>query len=438
SPRLSRISFLYLTLSAVASVHASSLFPRQAATCGGNDSLQQCGAAFPSSFCCPKDTTCMSLNSATVQSVICCPTGQDCAFIQTITCDVNQLNATLHPDNQMHLSDTTGVDLPKCSDNKCCPLGYTCNGNMCTKDTTTPSASSSPTLISRPTPSSTTPASASQTSGCPAPAKTSSQQSFDGRSFAAGLFPGIVIGALSTLALIWLIRKRRESQSKPRYSGDFGHVARQISDPIYDPSLAARTDFMRRGSSSVQPSPNSTDRIVQGMQETRGNNNVHGLTPRIKSMWDRTPKLNFGFSSTTNNIGGLPASPAPTHPYNAPPIRAGNPKNDPYATPAQKPKRIHSSPRRTPSSSRRAPTTNPNKPNPTQLQQHQQRPDHARLNSTETIDVLMPAPSFLEPPKFPGATRENRNTSDTTFTKLMERAGFDEQGRGEVRAWGAG
>ncbi|KAI8935656.1 hypothetical protein NX059_007180 [Plenodomus lindquistii] len=425
SPRLSRISILYLAVSAVASVHASSLFPRQAATCGGNDALQQCGSTFPSSFCCPKDTKCMSLNSATVQSVICCPTGQDCAFIQTITCDINQLNATLHPDNQMHLSDTTDIELPKCGD-KCCPIGYTCNGGMCTKDTTTPSATTSPTSTSRPTPSSTTPASASQTSGCLPPANTSSQQSFDGKSFAAGLFPGLVIGALSTLALLWLIRKRRDSQSKSRYSGDFGHVARQISDPIYDPLHAARTDFMRRGSSSAQPSPNSTDRIVRGMQENKNNNNnnIHGLTPRIKSMWDRTPKLNFGF----NTSPGLPSTPAPIHPYGAAPaIRAGNPKRDPYATPAQKPKRIHSSPRRTPSSSRRYTP---------QQQLQPQRPDPSRLNSTETIDVLMPAPGFLEPPKFP-AMREHRNTSDTTFTKLMERAGFDEQGRGEVRAWGA-
>jgi hypothetical protein len=47
----------------------------------------------------------------------------------------------------------------------------------------------------------------------------------------------------------------------------------------------------------------------------------------------------------------------------------------------------------------------------------------------------MPAPSFLEPPKAHGM-RENRFTSDstnTTFTKLMERAGFDEGGRNEVR-----
>lgn len=368
----------------------------------------------------------MSLNSATVQSVICCPLGQDCAFIQTITCDVTQLNATLHPDNQMHLSDTIGINLPKCND-KCCPLGYACNGGMCSKDSTTPPAS--PTSTSRPDSSATNPASTSQTSNSPPPT-IHSQQSFDGRSFVAGFVPGIVVGALLTLALIWLVRKRRESRSKARYSGDFGHVARQISDPIYDPSRAARTDFMRRGSSSVRSSPHSTDRIVRGMQETRGhgNGNIHGLTPRIKSMWDRTPKLNFGFSTANP---GLPAAPALIHIHNskAPLVRAGHSKNDPYATPTQKPKRIHSSPRRTPSSTRHTAH------NQQQHQQAQQRQEHNRLNSTETIDVLMPAPSFLEPPRFPGAMRENRNTSDTTFTKLMERAGFDEGGQREVREW---
>jgi hypothetical protein len=47
----------------------------------------------------------------------------------------------------------------------------------------------------------------------------------------------------------------------------------------------------------------------------------------------------------------------------------------------------------------------------------------------------MPAPSFLEPPKAHGM-RENRFTADsgtTTFTKLMERAGFDDSGRQEIR-----
>ncbi|CAN9187302.1 unnamed protein product [Alternaria alternata] len=416
SPRLSRISLVCLFASLITATHASHLFLRQAEACGGNADLQQCGSDFPSSFCCPKDSTCMALNGGDIQSVICCPSGSDCAYIQPTTCDTTQLNATLHPDNQMHLSETDGIDLPKCGD-KCCSLGYTCQGTMCAKDTS-PSPTPSPTSSANATPSSTSPASASQTSNCPATAPIQTKQGFDGKSFAAGFFPGIVIGALSTLALVWIIKKRRESQSKERYSGDFGHVARQISDPIYDPQHAARTDFMRRGSHSAHSSPNSTDRIVQGMKETNANPPIHGFTPRIKSMWDRTPKLNFGFT------GGLPSNPAP-------PVRAGNPYTDPYQTPPPKPKRIHSASRRT--SSLRTSTQTFNT-----LQPGQHRPNVARSGSSETIDVLMPAPSFLAPPQAPGMRRDNRYTTDsanTTFTKLMERAGFDESAQQEVKAW---
>ncbi|KAH7355852.1 hypothetical protein BKA66DRAFT_474670 [Pyrenochaeta sp. MPI-SDFR-AT-0127] len=405
-PRLSRLSVFSLFVFAIPFTHAASIFPRQASTCGGIANLQQCGTSFPSSFCCPKDTTCMSLNSASVQSVICCPSGSDCAFIQPITCDATQLNATLHPDNQMHLSETNGVELPRCGE-KCCPLGYTCKSGMCSKDLPSPS----PTSTAGSTASATNPASASQTSNCPAAAPIQTSQGFDGRSFAAGFFPGIVIGALGTIGLIWVINKRRESQTKERYSGDFGHVARQISDPIYDPEHAARTDFIRRGSQSAQPSPNSTDKIVRGMKGT--GNGGGGITPRIKSMWDRTPKLNFGFTT------GLPSNPAPLPPA----VRAtGNSNIDPYTTPPPKhaPRRKHSK-----QSSHRHSHGRSHRPQPT------------RSGSQETIDVLMPAPSFLEPPRALGM-RENRLTTDssnTTFTKLMERAGFDDDGRQEVRNW---
>jgi hypothetical protein len=396
SQRLSRISAILLLTTAA---QASYILARQAPTCGGNADLQQCGTGFPSDFCCPKNTACMSLNNGSVQSVICCPAGSDCAFIQSITCDVKQLNATLHPDNQMHISATDGVQLPKCGD-KCCPLGYTCKSDMCSKDPT--SSSASPTTTAGPTPSATNPAAASQTSSYPAvPVQTSS--GFDGRSFAAGLFPGIIIGTLGAMGLMWVINKRRESQAKERYSGDFGHVTRQISDPIYDPAHAARTDFMRRGSYSAQPSPNSGAGMLY-QDKNKATDVVHGLTPRIKSMWDRTPKLNFGFQS------GLPSNPAPPPPA----VRAGNNNRDPYMTPRHTPRRkAHSSNRSSRSS----------------------RPEVVRTDSTETIDVLMPTPSFLAPPNAHGM-RDNRLTSDTTnttFTKLMERAGFDEGGRKEIR-----
>ncbi|KAL1793080.1 hypothetical protein ACET3X_008062 [Alternaria dauci] len=262
------------------------------------------------------------------------------------------------------------------------------------------------------------PMSRRDTSSCSEITPIETKQGFDGKSFAAGLLPGIVIGALSTLGLIWILNKRREHQSKERYSGDFGHVARQISDPIYDPQLAARTDFMRRGSHSAYSSPNSTDRIAKGIKETNTNPPIHGFTPRIKSMWDRTPKLNFGFTS------GLPSNPAP-------PVRAGNPYTNPYQTPPPKPKRIHSASRRTSSLRTSDQTFNT-------LRTGQHRSSGERSGSSETIDVLMPTPSFLAPPQAPGMQRDNRYTTDsanTTFTRLMERAGFDESALQEVKDW---
>lgn len=388
----------------------------------------------------------MSLSSGDVQSVICCPAGSDCAFIQPITCDVTQLNATLHPDNQMHLSDTTGIELPTCG-SKCCPLGYSCKSGMCSKDETVPTPTSS--VSSTPSPSATRPASASQTSECPAPVAV--KQGFDGKSFAAGLFPGLVIGALGAVALMWFINKRRVSQNEKKYSGDFGHVARKISDPIYDPEHAARVDFIRRPSNSTYRSPNSyssnNNMVSNGMpsKPTVGT----GLTPRIRSMWDRTPKLNFGFTHTnTNNhadtSSALPPNPDPTRP--PPAVRAGSSDRDPYKTPTFTPKRTPSD-RRTSRSSRshrRRHDRNPEMQEQRQPQHHHlhQQPTRPaqpeRAESTETIDVLMPAPnlSFLAPPKAPGMRDSNRATCDsgtTTFTKLMERAGFDDSVSQDVK-----
>lgn len=387
--KLSRLSVFCLLPLLLSSSQASQLSLRQAPpTCGGVQGLQQCGGDLPANFCCDQSMLCTRINATDIPSVVCCPKGENCSAIQPVPCDISLYNATLHPDNQIHVASTENVELPKCGA-QCCPLGYECNNGMCAASTAkpTPSATS--------TPSATNPSSVSQTSACSSVPAVQPSPNFDGKSFAAGFFPGIVIGALSVIALMWIIKRRREAD-KNRYSGDFGHVARTISDPIYDPMIAARTDFIRRGSQSVHSTPS--------MQKTIGTRAAGGgasLTPKIKSMWDRTPKLG-GFSGWT----GLPSNPAP--PPHA--LRAGD--RDPYRTPGQTPKRTVS---------KRASKSN--------------RPLTTRNTSSETIDVLMPAPSFLAPPKAPGM-RENRLTQDsghTTFTKLMERAGYGEESRDHVR-----
>ncbi|KAF2109011.1 hypothetical protein BDV96DRAFT_503551 [Lophiotrema nucula] len=410
--KLSRLSLLSLIATTLPPSQALEIISRQSSTCGGNTNLFQCGASFPTDFCCPTGTTCTPINGTSTVAAICCPSGADCSFIKPIVCDVSQLDPKAHPDNQVHLADTSNVDLPKCGDG-CCPTGYSCNGGACSADqkTASPSGSPSASSTSTPSPSATDPASASQTTD-PAPAPIVKQSSgFDGKSFAAGFFPGIVLGGLLIVGLIWAVKKRREYHDKHRFSGDFGdHVARNISDPIYDPAYAAaRTDFVRRGSQSAQASPNTIEMVKPVNQTTGG-----GMTPRIKSLWARSPRIGFG-NYSSNSPKTIYNNPNTSITPPAPAVRAGN-AADPYRTPGQTPNK-----------------TLPSNPRPTNP-----RPENRRSNSTGTIDVLMPAPPFLEPPRAAGM-KEHRFTADsghTTFTKLMERAGYGDEDRGAFRSPG--
>ncbi|KAI9750087.1 MAG: hypothetical protein M1835_001444 [Candelina submexicana] len=57
-----------------------------------------------------------------------------------------------------------------------------------------------------------------------------------------GFFPGMVLGALLAI-LVGMCINRRNNKRK---SGHFGHVGATVSDPIYQPDGAYRTDFLRR------------------------------------------------------------------------------------------------------------------------------------------------------------------------------------------------
>ena len=470
-PRLSRISlFLLLIMSSalLPTSHAARLFPRAQDTCGGLPGLTQCGGDLPSSFCCGQDTTCTTVNS-TVQAVICCPKGKDCSTIQTVPCDTTQYNATLHPDNQIHFA-STDLELPKCGAS-CCPLGYTCNAGMCVSVKTPPSVPP-PSSSSASTP--TSPASASQTSSSSSQMETplpTAAPSFDAKSFAAGFFPGLLLGALSVILFVWL-SGRRKAKRVTRYSGDFGHVARTISDPIYDPQHA-RTDFIRRpsqrsdpgsGSGSGSGSSGSLYKASAAPIGTRalGGSAGSGLTPRLKSMWERTPRLGFSSSGNGGGNGGgnqntVPgigiwtglSSPSRAHDIAVPPpaVRAGDPARNPYLTPGHTPEteertRSHRRKRRTRRDrSASSSSHHHGSSSHSHSHHHSSKPHRTPTEvSSETIDVLMPAPSFLEPPQVPHGMRENRMTADsghTTFTKLMERAGYGEETRESVRNFGS-
>lgn len=105
------------------------------------EAYKQCeSSGLSESFCCPSSSKCMGLDHSS--SVICCPEGETCAFIQTISCDVQQQNGTLHPKNPVH---TTRFDdeLPRCG-GSCCPFGYECQGgSVCALNNSTASSSSS-------------------------------------------------------------------------------------------------------------------------------------------------------------------------------------------------------------------------------------------------------------------------------------------------------
>jgi hypothetical protein len=356
---------------------------RDTQTCGGESSLSQCSNNLPSDFCCPSGSACMQLNNTAATSVICCPQGSDCKLIQPITCDVSRLNATLFPENLVHSADLA-IALPTCGDS-CCPLGYACQNGACSllnSSTVSPSAPAS----AAPTSGSVAiPTSSPSISPTPIPetALPSQSHKFSGTSFAAGFIPGLVLGAILLYGVMWAIKQRRKRKS--RYSGDFGPVSYNVSDPIYNPILGARTDFLRRASVSTNASPGSSLGTATLLSaSSRNGAGQPGMSEAFK-----------------------PASKGKSLLFRSPRL-----EQDPYMTPTRTPNRMASN--KSKASSRRSNLT--------------------RSGSTETIDVLMPTPSFLLAPP-PALRAENGRplTSDTTFTNLMAHAGFGRDSQDGVR-----
>ncbi|KAI4169241.1 MAG: hypothetical protein LQ343_005829 [Gyalolechia ehrenbergii] len=280
---------------AVDAAQVYGLLSRQTSTCATAGYSPCNKPGIPSSFCCPSGTTCTAFNNN--KSVVCCPSGRDCKTISPLTCDLSQQNASLHPDNELHSTDLTGT-LQTCGINTCCPKGFTCSNGQCVMQaaasssakpaSTTTSraaasskpASTSASSTSKPSSSASKSASAaSETSSAAAATSTKKENKFTAAAVLAGFFPGMLLGALLTVAIIICIGRRRTKREEK--DGDFGSVAATVSDPIYQDTNGFRTDFLRRESKTKYSNRTSRVRSLFSRSNTLKSSNSDGYATNI-------------------------------------------------------------------------------------------------------------------------------------------------------------
>ncbi|KAJ5202085.1 uncharacterized protein N7498_006748 [Penicillium cinerascens] len=299
------VLLLFTLMTSFRTSHASGSFellPRSSNSCPS--SYDTCGGNLPSDFCCASSSTCISLDDAT--SAICCPSGANCDYISPIVCDIQQQNATAHPENSVKTSRLDD-SLPTCGD-ACCPFGYTCQGNntcalnkktsssatstsstSSSASTTSPSATSSATsgITFAPVPSSSISAAKENANGA---TLASSCPSFPSKAIAAGFFPGAIFGALVALLITTCLRRRARKKEQgqgwepklkawSQRSSTGGVVG--ISRPIHSEDYG-RSDFL------LHPSP--VRRSYVSGRSTRSR--LHRTGSRVRSLFSNgTPRL---------------------------------------------------------------------------------------------------------------------------------------------------
>ena len=264
------------------------LFSR--ATCSTSGYSPCNKANLPSNFCCPSSETCILFNDN--KSVVCCPAGQDCKTFSPISCDITKQNATNSPESQLHSIDLTG-SMAKCG-SSCCPNGYSCQNNLCVMKTASSTSKSSSTTSSSisgttHTPTATTTkslTSSTKTSASPKSTATSAEQNngtavtahcnqFPASAVLVGFFPGVILGALLTIATICLFGRRKANSVKASNSSVFSSPAATVSDPIYQENNAYRSDFLRRGQQHNMDGAETAPR----------------RTSKVRSLFSRSPPL---------------------------------------------------------------------------------------------------------------------------------------------------
>lgn len=439
--------FLFLVAFGLALGNALTISDRSAGTCPSN--FAQCGSpALPPDFCCPSTSTCISLDNAS--SAICCPAGHSCAFIEPITCDVQLQNAAAHPTNTVK---TTRLNdqLPACG-GLCCPFGYTCQSNstcaldLATSTTATSAPAHAPSLsvstasvatgltastastvpvestislpmspvksaasqtadVSAPTtssatatvssvaaaaetgPTSTTASAAAKTS----PNVNSTDQTevskcakFPSKAIVAGFLPGALFGAVAALLVSACVRKRQLAKKNAPLSKISAFPPRAsdgtvigISSPFPSDEGSYRTDFLLR---------RKADGGARSMLQRTGT--------RVKSLF------------------GAPLKPVEAAALKTPPLFP------PPSCPQQPPRRPTTPTWR----QRKTPMSSPRQASTESITVYSPQGGLANASSTSTGGAAVAgAGNFLKPEPYPA---EVTRRPDTTFTELMERAGF--------------
>ena len=329
SPILSTASASW---SADDATHLLGLLPRDDETCH-DSSFTKCGGNFPGNFCCANGSTCMSVNGG--KSALCCPQGKDCSVIGTISCDVQQQNATAHPLSQLFTTDLT-TSLETCV-NLCCPAGMSCvGGSQCTMSkssasTTTPSLSTTYSQASPATSSIASSAAASSATPTPSLAQKSSSSgvavgaSKQSNSATAqkhcnqwptpallvGFFSGLLAGIIMAVCCICCIGRSRHHHQQKRDSGYLSSVQASVSDPIYNENAehSYRTDFLRRGSGPSNRKSQASSRVRSmfsraGTIRSKPSPSVPSMpkTPKTPSM-KKQPSTESIFIYSPPNLG---------------------------------------------------------------------------------------------------------------------------------------
>ena len=197
-----------------------------------------------------------------------------------------------------------------------------------TKQSPAAKAPSSASTASPDLPTSTTPSAVSATPSYAIPDSTPANATptppqpsdYPARAVLAGLFPGIILGALLCATIFFFLRRRssqrlaeserdswfdigpRNRQSQMRQQNRKAQSpqkqGRNISDPIYNAQTSNRTDFLKHNPSSDDTSSD-------------GNGKTHPpVTPERNQRWYRSPRLGMGTWSSTLTVPTL-STPTP-------------------------------------------------------------------------------------------------------------------------------